>query len=119
MNGGWRKPIRDAHFSKHPILSDWGLTYVETEFISNKSLFRNLSIKYPLLYITLKVAYTSGPIFEKIIKRYPIFPVQIIKYQIDQKHKYNILLVKFYFQSFKNGYFVFSPYGIMLIFTRL
>ena len=36
---------------------------------------------------TLKVAYTSGPIFEKIIKRYPIFSVQIINYQIDQKHK--------------------------------
>ena len=27
-----------------------------------------------------------------------------------------MLLVKFYFKNFKNGYFVFSPYGIMLIF---
>ena len=34
-----------------------------------------------------KVAYTSGPIFEKIIKRYPIFSLQINHYQIDQKHK--------------------------------
>ena len=34
-----------------------------------------------------KVAYTSGPIFKKIMKRYPIFSVQIINYQIDQKHK--------------------------------
>ena len=37
--------------------------------------------------LRLKVAYTSGPIFEKIMKRYPIFSVQIINYQIDQKHK--------------------------------
>ena len=35
----------------------------------------------------IKVAYTSGPIFEKIMKRYPIFSVQIINYQIDQKYK--------------------------------
>ena len=34
-----------------------------------------------------KVAYTSGQIFEKIMKRYPIFSVQIINYQIVQKHK--------------------------------
>ena len=34
-----------------------------------------------------KVAYTSGPIFEKIMKRYPIFSMQIINYQIDQKYK--------------------------------
>ena len=34
-----------------------------------------------------KVAYTSGPIFEKIMKRYPIFSLQIINYQIDLKHK--------------------------------
>ena len=34
-----------------------------------------------------KVACTSGPIFKKIMKRYPIFSVQIIKYQIDQMHK--------------------------------
>ena len=35
----------------------------------------------------LKVACTSGPIFEKIMTRYPIFYVQIINYQIDQMHK--------------------------------
>ena len=35
----------------------------------------------------VKVAYTSGPIFEKIMKRYPIFSMQIINYQIDQKYK--------------------------------
>ena len=39
------------------------------------------------LSVLLKVAYTSGPIFEKIMKRYPIFSVQIIDYQIDQKQK--------------------------------
>ena len=35
----------------------------------------------------IKVAYTSGPIFEKNMKRYPIFSMQIINYQIDQKYK--------------------------------
>ena len=65
------------------------------------------------------MAYTSGQIFEKIMKRYPIFSVQIINYQIDQMHNGNILLVKFYFKSFKNGMFAFSPYGIMLLFTQL
>ena len=39
------------------------------------------------LHKRIKVAYTSGPIFETIMKRYPIFSVQIIHYQIDQKHK--------------------------------
>ena len=34
-----------------------------------------------------KVAYTSGPIFEKNMKRYPIFSIQKIDHQIDQKHK--------------------------------
>ena len=34
-----------------------------------------------------KVAYTSGPIFENIMKLYSIFSVQIIYYQIDQMHK--------------------------------
>ena len=35
----------------------------------------------------IKVAYTSGPIFEKNMKRYPIFSVQIINNQIVQNHK--------------------------------
>ena len=35
----------------------------------------------------IKVACTSGPFFEKIIKRYPIFSLQINYHQIDQKHK--------------------------------
>ena len=35
----------------------------------------------------VKVAYTSGPIFEKIMKRYIIFSVQIINNQIDQSIK--------------------------------
>ena len=39
------------------------------------------------LNATIKVAYTSGQIFEKIMKRYPIFSVEIINYQIVQKHK--------------------------------
>ena len=34
-----------------------------------------------------KVACTSGPIFEKNIKRYPIFSLQIINYQIELMHK--------------------------------
>ena len=38
-------------------------------------------------FLDFKVAYTSGPIFKKNMKRYPIFSVQIINYQIDQKHK--------------------------------
>ena len=38
-------------------------------------------------HMYVKVAYTSGPIFEKIMKRYPIFSLQIINYQIDLKHK--------------------------------
>ena len=42
------------------------------------------------------------------MKRYPILSLQIIYYQIDQMHKLN---------SFKNGIFVFTPYGIMLKFT--
>ena len=33
-----------------------------------------------MLCLEVKVAYTSGPIFEKIMKRYPIFSVQIINY---------------------------------------
>ena len=66
----------------------------------------NISVPYFVVAMaSIKVAYTSGPIFEKIMKRYSIFSVQIIDYQIDQKQKYR--------------YFVFSPYGIMLIFTCL
>ena len=38
-------------------------------------------------YWTFKVACTSAPIFETIMKRFPIFSVQIINYQIDQMHK--------------------------------
>ena len=38
-------------------------------------------------FYRIKVAYTSGQIFEKNMKRYPIFSLQIINYQIDQKHK--------------------------------
>ena len=34
----------------------------------------------------IKLACTSGPIFKKIMKRHPIFSVQIINYQIDQMH---------------------------------
>ena len=37
--------------------------------------------------VILKVACTSALIFAKIMKRYPIFSVQIINYQIDQIHK--------------------------------
>ena len=43
----------------------------------------------------IKVAYTSGQFFEKIMKRYPIFSLQINYYQIDERHKWNILLVNF------------------------
>ena len=34
-----------------------------------------------------KVTCTSAPVFEKIMKRYPIFSVQINDYQIDQIQK--------------------------------
>ena len=40
-----------------------------------------------ILFYHLKVACTSGPIFEKIMKRYPIFSLQMINYQIDLMHK--------------------------------
>ena len=36
---------------------------------------------------TFKEAYTSGPFFEKIMKRYPIISLQINYYQIDKRHK--------------------------------
>ena len=52
------------------------------------------------------------------MKWYPKFSLQTNYHQIDQRHKLNILLVKFHFNSFKNGIFVFSRYGIMLSFTR-
>ena len=65
-----------------------------------------------------KVAGTSGQIFEKIMKRYPIFSLQIIYYQTAQMHKQNMLLVKFYLNSFQHEISVFSPYGIMLTFTE-
>ena len=35
----------------------------------------------------IKVAYTSGPIFEKIMMRYSIFSLEINYCQIDQRHK--------------------------------
>ena len=37
--------------------------------------------------LSFKVAYTSGPFFEKIMKRYPIFSLQIHYHQIDQRHQ--------------------------------
>ena len=37
--------------------------------------------------MTFKVVCTSGPFFEKMMKRYPIFSLQIRHCQIDQKHK--------------------------------
>ena len=56
-------------------LSYWDCLY-------KHSIVEATSYKY-----VFKVAYTSGPIFEKIMKRYPIFSLQIINYQIDLKHK--------------------------------
>ena len=50
-------------------------------------LFMDKLIALVYKIVSIKVAYTSGPIFEKIIKRYPIFSLQINYYQIDQKHK--------------------------------
>ena len=44
-------------------------------------------VKKNISNVDFKVACTSGPIFEKIMKRYPIFSVQIINHQIDQMHK--------------------------------
>ena len=37
--------------------------------------------------IYIKVAYTSDQFFEKIMKRYPIFSLQINYHQIGQMHK--------------------------------
>ena len=56
--------------------------YDKIEVRYNNALTFNSNIKS-----AIKVAYTSGPIFEKIMKRYPIFSMQIINYQIDQKYK--------------------------------
>ena len=39
------------------------------------------------IWLHIKVAYTSGPIFEKIMKRYPISSVHKNHYQIDQRHE--------------------------------
>ena len=56
------------------------------------------------------------------MKRYPIFSVQIINYQIDQIHKLNKLLVKFYFKSFKNGnfrvFFIWYNVNIYMVITQ-
>ena len=49
--------------------------------------FSSVRCKDVTFHDDFKVAYTSGPIFEKIMKRYPIFSVQKIDHQIDQKHK--------------------------------
>ena len=54
---------------------------------SLKCSTKPLSILLTKLLTHIKVAYTSGPIFEKMKKRYPIFSVQKIDYQTDQKHK--------------------------------
>ena len=62
--------IHNARFEKYPSFYD--VKIFEGNLESSK---------------TIKVAYTSGPIFEKIMKRYPICSVQIINYQIDQTHK--------------------------------
>ena len=44
--------------------------------------------KFPSIFDAyIKVACTSGPIFEKNMKRYPIFSLQIIYYQIVLMHK--------------------------------
>ena len=37
--------------------------------------------------LSIKVACTSGPFFEKIMKRYPILSVQINDHHIDQMNK--------------------------------
>ena len=66
------------------------------------------------------MAYTSDPIFEKILNGYPIFSLQIIYYQVVQMQKLDILFVKFHFNSFKNGIFlIFSIWFNVNIFTVL
>ena len=50
----------------------------------------NQLINHSPIYSTnqaTKVAYTAGLFFEKIMKRYPIFSLQINYHHIDQKHK--------------------------------
>ena len=44
------------------------------------SLWIERLMKASAMEIMLKVACTSGPIFEKFMKRYPIYSLQIINY---------------------------------------
>ena len=48
---------------------------------------RRVCTVLPQRYVSFKVAYTSDPFFEKIMKRYPIFSLQINYHQIGQRHK--------------------------------
>ena len=55
--------------------------------LERKNSWRSVTMFVILCRSAIKVAYTSGRIFEKIMKRYPIFSVQKIDHQIDQKHE--------------------------------
>ena len=53
------------------------LTKLELSSIQTRKIDDNISLKERHAIKALKVACTSGPFFEKIIKRYPIFSLQI------------------------------------------
>ena len=50
-------------------------------------LFSIYRVQFKRVRTSFKMACTSGPFFDKIMKRYHIFPTQINYYQIDQMHK--------------------------------
>ena len=71
------------------------LKYIIITASVNKSFIRIYVHNNKYMYISInifavyifKVACTSGPIFEKNMKRYPLFSLQIINYQIDLMQK--------------------------------
>ena len=70
--------------SGHSLFGILGIESLNAEEVITE---RNNKILNMPQIIWVKVACTSGPIFEKIMKRYPIFSLQIIKCQIDLMHK--------------------------------
>ena len=60
----------------------WGLLFL---YLKQENPIKMCIINF--YWIAFKVSGTSGPVFEKIMKGYPIFYVQIIYYKIDQMHK--------------------------------
>ena len=63
------------------------LTLTETLLKNSKPTQLTIKLLQKHCILQLKVACTSGPFFEKIMKRYPIFSLQNNYHQIDQRHK--------------------------------